>query len=218
MKRRAYHVAHRRRSGDPESAGRGFAPPGLEKSAGKTPSASPRFAGQVGLFLLGHLVVCFDDLLMHERVGSGQNRAGPSQVWHRIAVPTRDRNTRSVKTARTAVRRENGSSSKMKNRIAGKAMAGVSSSVSDHKFDEARLVDGCRRGDSESLHALMKLHSGRVMGLIRNIVGDEQAADSLTQEAFFKAFRSMLKFQGRNQSESLAVHHSQEYCAGPPAA
>lgn len=41
----------------------------------------------------------------------------------------------------------------------------------------------------------MRLHGGRVLGLLRGIVGDATVAESLAQEAFFKAFRSIDRFQ-----------------------
>jgi len=41
----------------------------------------------------------------------------------------------------------------------------------------------------------MKIHGQRVLGLLRNIVGDVQTAESLAQEAFFKAFRNMDRFK-----------------------
>ncbi|MBN2490483.1 MAG: RNA polymerase sigma factor [Planctomycetes bacterium] len=45
------------------------------------------------------------------------------------------------------------------------------------------------------MRALMQWHGGRVLGLLRSIVGDGQTAESLAQEAFFKAFRSMNRFR-----------------------
>jgi len=88
----------------------------------------------------------------------------------------------------------------MRDHVAGNPGSGVPSRVARTSIaaaapDEATLVAGCRRRDPDSLRGLMQLHGGRVLGLLRNIVGDPQTAESLAQEAFFKAFRSMDKFK-----------------------
>jgi len=84
----------------------------------------------------------------------------------------------------------------MKDRVAGKPPHDVLSfaeGTQDRR--EAALVEGCRRGDPDSLKDFMKIHGNRVVRLLRNIVGDVQTAESLAQEAFFKAFRSMDRFK-----------------------
>lgn len=84
----------------------------------------------------------------------------------------------------------------MKDRVAGKPPHDVSSfAEGEQDRTEAALVERCRRGDPDSLKDLMKIHGKRVVGLLRNIVGDLQTAESLAQEAFFKAFRSMDRFK-----------------------
>ena len=84
----------------------------------------------------------------------------------------------------------------MKDRVAAKPPADVlSSGEGSREREEAILVEGCRRGDPDSLRDLMKIHGPRVVGLLRSIVGDVQTAESLAQEAFFKAFRNMDRFR-----------------------
>jgi len=57
------------------------------------------------------------------------------------------------------------------------------------------LIAGCRRGDSDSLRELMRIQGTWVLALLRKIVGDPQVSESLAQETFFKAFRSMTRFK-----------------------
>jgi RNA polymerase sigma-70 factor (ECF subfamily) len=84
----------------------------------------------------------------------------------------------------------------MKDRVAGKPPHDVPSCAEGSQDRrEATLIEGCRRGDPDSLEDLMKIHGNRVVGLLFNIVGDVQTAESLAQEAFFKAFRSMDRFR-----------------------
>ena len=69
----------------------------------------------------------------------------------------------------------------------------ISSSSSD---DEQGLVAGVRRGDRGAEYALYQRHVTRVHRLVFRLVGDEELANDLTQDAFVKAFARLDNFRG----------------------
>lgn len=64
-------------------------------------------------------------------------------------------------------------------------------------FDEDRdLIAGCRRGERASHFALYSKYSGKVYGLARRFLGDDQHAEDVTQEVFLRVFRKLHAFRG----------------------
>ncbi|MCH2201688.1 MAG: RNA polymerase sigma factor [Fuerstiella sp.] len=59
---------------------------------------------------------------------------------------------------------------------------------------DARLVEGARRGDSESFGQLVLRYERRVMRVVRRFMPDDQMAQDLTQEAFLRAFERLEQF------------------------
>ena len=64
--------------------------------------------------------------------------------------------------------------------------------------EEQALVEACRRGEREALHAFYERYRRRVFSLIARIVGP-QDAEELAQEVFLRAFRGLEKFRGDAQ-------------------
>jgi RNA polymerase sigma-70 factor (ECF subfamily) len=64
--------------------------------------------------------------------------------------------------------------------------------------DEARLIEGCKRGERPALHAFYEQYRRRVFALIARIVG-AQDAEELTHDVFLRAFRGLAKFRGDAQ-------------------
>jgi RNA polymerase sigma-70 factor (ECF subfamily) len=77
-------------------------------------------------------------------------------------------------------------------------MAARSEPVVSTWDDESRLVEACRRGERQALHALYERYRRRVFALIARIVG-AQDAEELTQDVFMRAFRGLAKFRGDAQ-------------------
>ncbi len=80
--------------------------------------------------------------------------------------------------------------------------------------DEQALVEACRRGEREALHAFYERYRRRVFSLIARIVG-AQDAEELAQEVFLRAFRGLPKFRGDAQLSTwmyrLAVNAALSY-------
>jgi RNA polymerase sigma-70 factor (ECF subfamily) len=62
--------------------------------------------------------------------------------------------------------------------------------------EDQELIAGCRRGDAASHHALYSKYAGKVYGLARRFLGDEQHAEDVTQEVFLRVFRKLAAFRG----------------------
>jgi RNA polymerase sigma-70 factor, ECF subfamily len=61
--------------------------------------------------------------------------------------------------------------------------------------DDAVLVRRAQAGDRAAFDALVRLYEGKVLRLVMQIVGSEEHARDLFQEAFLKVYRSMPGFQ-----------------------
>ncbi len=63
-------------------------------------------------------------------------------------------------------------------------------------FEEARLVAAAKAGDSNALTALVEATQADVYTLAYRIVGNEDDARDVVQEAYLRAFRSLRRFRG----------------------
>jgi RNA polymerase sigma-70 factor (ECF subfamily) len=62
--------------------------------------------------------------------------------------------------------------------------------------EEAMLVERLKRGDEDAFEDLVRDHSGRLIGVARRILGDEDLARDAVQDAFLNAFRAFDGFNG----------------------
>ena len=62
--------------------------------------------------------------------------------------------------------------------------------------DESQFIARLRVGDADAYEELVRLYSGRLIALARQILGDEDLARDAVQDAFLSAFRSMDRFNG----------------------
>lgn len=69
--------------------------------------------------------------------------------------------------------------------------------MSDPADEEKTLVARSRKGDTQAFDALMTLHRSRVYAIILQIVRNEEDAMDLTQEAFFRAWKALPRFDGK---------------------
>src|SRR4051812_50124939 len=81
--------------------------------------------------------------------------------------------------------------------------------------DEQALVEACRRGERQALHAFYERYRRRVFALIARIVGS-QDAEELSQEGFLRAFRGLDKFRGDAQLSTWMYRLAGEAALSPP--
>jgi RNA polymerase sigma-70 factor (ECF subfamily) len=66
----------------------------------------------------------------------------------------------------------------------------------DADRDEAALLERLRRGDDAAFEALVRGYSTRLFNVARRIVGSDEDARDVVQEAFLSAFRALDRFHG----------------------
>jgi RNA polymerase sigma-70 factor (ECF subfamily) len=59
------------------------------------------------------------------------------------------------------------------------------------------VVERVRSGDTEAFRLLVDRHQGRLLAMLRSIVGDWHLAQELAQEAFVKAYTGLDSFRGQ---------------------
>jgi RNA polymerase sigma-70 factor, ECF subfamily len=65
----------------------------------------------------------------------------------------------------------------------------------DTRRDEALAIEA-QQGNMQAFAALVERHKGRVYRTLYQVVGDEQDAQDLSQEAFLKVYRSLAGYRG----------------------
>ena len=66
------------------------------------------------------------------------------------------------------------------------------------QFDDLELIHRSQAGDTEAFGELVTKYRAKVFTMIYSIVGNENDAWDLAQEAFLKAWRSIHQFEGRS--------------------
>ncbi len=66
----------------------------------------------------------------------------------------------------------------------------------DLSLDEADLLARLRAGDGGAYEDLVRAYSGRLLAVARRIVGNDEEARDVIQDAFLSAFRSLPRFHG----------------------
>ena len=66
-------------------------------------------------------------------------------------------------------------------------------------FDDAALVDSCRKGDMQAFAALVAKHQDRLFNTVLRMCGDRDEAADLCQETFVRAIEKIAQFHGRSQ-------------------
>jgi RNA polymerase sigma-70 factor (ECF subfamily) len=65
--------------------------------------------------------------------------------------------------------------------------------------EEELLVGRARAGDRRAFEQLIRRHADRLYAVVLRFVGDREAAEEVTQEAFLRAWRGIGRFQGRSR-------------------
>ena len=71
--------------------------------------------------------------------------------------------------------------------------------------DEATLVAQLRKGDESAFEQVVRAYGGRLLAVARRIVGTEEDARDVVQDAFLNAFKSLDRFEG-NAKLSTWLH------------
>lgn len=71
--------------------------------------------------------------------------------------------------------------------------------------DEATLVAQLRAGDEAAFEQVVRAYGGRLLAVARRIVGTEEDARDVVQDAFLNAFKSLERFEG-NAKLSTWLH------------
>jgi RNA polymerase sigma-70 factor (ECF subfamily) len=71
--------------------------------------------------------------------------------------------------------------------------------------DEATLVAQLRAGDEAAFEQVVRAYGGRLLAVARRIVGTEEDARDVVQDAFLNAFKSLDRFEG-NAKLSTWLH------------
>ncbi|TMK97526.1 MAG: sigma-70 family RNA polymerase sigma factor [Actinobacteria bacterium] len=66
-------------------------------------------------------------------------------------------------------------------------------------INERRLVGLAQAGDRLAFEELVRIHAVRLYGVVRQLCAGPQEAEEVTQEAFFRAWRAIGRFDGRSQ-------------------
>lgn len=66
----------------------------------------------------------------------------------------------------------------------------------DLSTEEIQLLDRLRAGEDAAYEELVRLYSSRLLVVARRIVGSDEEAQDVVQDAFLNAFRSLPRFQG----------------------
>jgi RNA polymerase sigma-70 factor (ECF subfamily) len=66
----------------------------------------------------------------------------------------------------------------------------------DRHADETALLARLRAGDDEAFETLVRRYSARLFSVARRIVGTDEDARDVVQEAFLSAFRALERFHG----------------------
>jgi RNA polymerase sigma-70 factor (ECF subfamily) len=62
--------------------------------------------------------------------------------------------------------------------------------------EEATLVEALRAGDPQAFETMVRLYAGRMLAVARRLVGSDEDARDVVQDALLSAFRSMARFEG----------------------
>lgn len=71
--------------------------------------------------------------------------------------------------------------------------------------DEATLIAQLRAGDEAAYEQVVRLYGGRLLAVARRILGSDEDARDVVQDAFLNAFRSLDRFEG-NAKLSTWLH------------
>jgi RNA polymerase sigma-70 factor (ECF subfamily) len=66
-----------------------------------------------------------------------------------------------------------------------------------YKNRHADIIDRCRGGDQKAYHEIYQLYSKAMFNICYRIIGEQELAEDMLQEAFVSAFRNIESYEGR---------------------
>lgn len=75
------------------------------------------------------------------------------------------------------------------------------------------LAQRCCTGDSEAFNELLRMYGDRVYNFLRQMTGNQQDAEDLTQETFLRAYRSLKRFDPERSFETWVFAISRHVAA-----
>ena len=65
--------------------------------------------------------------------------------------------------------------------------------------DESALVAALRAGDPKAFETMVRLYAGRMLAVARRLVGNDEEARDVVQDALLSAFRAISRFEGQSR-------------------
>ena len=65
--------------------------------------------------------------------------------------------------------------------------------------DETALVEALRAGDPKAFETMVRLYAGRMLAVARRLVGNDEEARDVVQDALLSAFRAISRFEGQSR-------------------
>jgi RNA polymerase sigma-70 factor (ECF subfamily) len=65
--------------------------------------------------------------------------------------------------------------------------------------DETALVEALRAGDAKAFETMVRLYAGRMLAVARRLVGNDEEARDVVQDALLSAFRAIGRFEGQSR-------------------
>ena len=72
----------------------------------------------------------------------------------------------------------------------------TTSSAAPDRLEESELIGRLRAGDDDAYERLVNEQAGRLLSVARRMLGSEEDAHDVVQDAFLSAFRAIDRFEG----------------------
>ncbi|NLZ36359.1 MAG: sigma-70 family RNA polymerase sigma factor [Clostridiales bacterium] len=87
--------------------------------------------------------------------------------------------------------------------------------MNDENYNENELVNKARKGDGDAFGQLMHRYNSFIYNVVIGLVKNQYDAQDITQESFFKAYRSLGSFRGDSKFSSwlyrIAVNTAKDF-------
>ena len=72
-------------------------------------------------------------------------------------------------------------------------------------LSDARLIEGARQGDVSQFGEFVRRHQDRLAAILINLLGSQEDAEDVAQEAFIRFYSSLSRFRGEAQPGTYLV-------------
>ncbi len=66
-----------------------------------------------------------------------------------------------------------------------------------HKNIHAEIIDRCIKGDQKAFYEIYNLYAKAMFNICIRIIGNQEVAEDVLQEAFVNAFKNIRSYQGK---------------------